>query len=62
MLSTVDGGPLSVALDVADELAVVTTENAALILDASHARRLADELIACADAIDALHQDVEDAF
>lgn len=60
--TSVDARGVLVSLDVADDLAVLTIENAVLVIDASHARRLADELIPCADAIDALQPNADEAL
>ena len=55
-IMTVDGWKLVVSLDVADELVVLTSEEKPHLLDASNARRLAEDLIAAADAVDSLHE------
>lgn len=55
---TVEGRHLVVSLDVTDELAVLSIEERTHLLDARNARRLAEELIAAADAVDSL-QEVE---
>lgn len=51
---TGEGRQLVVSLDVTDELAVLSSEERTDLLDASNARRLAEELITAADAVDSL--------
>ena len=56
-LVTEHGEPLVARLNVADELAVLIIGESEHFIDAGTARQLADELSACADALDALADD-----
>ncbi|MDQ2748653.1 MAG: hypothetical protein ABI775_07100 [Pseudonocardiales bacterium] len=59
---TVKGRHLVFSLAVTDELAVLSSEERTHLLNARNARRLAEELIAAADALDRLQRVLRERF